>query len=55
MSSEILILGAGEVAEIEANFLEGDVPRIVLNGPSLEFRPDKDAFERTRIARWFGA
>ena len=47
--------GAGKVAKLEANFLEGDAPRVELNGPSLEFRPDKDDFERTRIEKWFGS
>jgi sulfide:quinone oxidoreductase len=46
--------GGGEVAKIEANFLEKDSPQIELSGPSLEFRPDKEAFETTRIKRWFG-
>jgi hypothetical protein len=27
---------------------------VELSGPSFEFCPDKDDFERTRIERWFG-
>jgi len=46
--------GGGKVARIEANFLAGDAPRVELSGPSFEFRPDKDDFERTRLERWFG-
>lgn len=47
--------GGGEVAKIDANFLEGDAPRVELSGPSPEFRLDKDEFETSRIKRWFGA
>jgi len=46
--------GGGEVAKIAANFLEKESPQVELSGPSLEFRPDKEAFETTRIERWFG-
>ena len=46
--------GGGEVAKIEANFLEKESPQVELSGPSVEFRPDKDDFESTRIQRWFG-
>jgi sulfide:quinone oxidoreductase len=48
-----LELGGGEVGRIEANFLEHSAPRVALSDPSLEYRPDKEAFETTRIARWF--
>jgi len=50
-----LEFGGGEVARMAANFLEGDSPKVELSGPSLEFRPDKDEFERSRIDKWFGA
>lgn len=46
--------GGGEVARIEANFLEHDSPQVVLAGPSFEYRPAKDSWETTRIERWFG-
>jgi sulfide:quinone oxidoreductase len=46
--------GEGEVAEIAANFLGGPTPELVLNGPSLEYRADKEEFERSRVERWFG-
>ena len=46
--------GEGKVAEIAANFLGGPTPDLTLNGPSLEFRADKEEFERSRIEKWFG-
>lgn len=46
--------GGGRVARIEANFLEKESPQVELSGPTLELRPDKEAFETTRLRRWFG-
>jgi len=46
--------GEGKVAQIAANFLGGPTPDLALEGPSLEFRADKEEFERSRIERWFG-
>jgi sulfide:quinone oxidoreductase len=46
--------GEGKVARIAANFLGGPTPDLELQGPSLEFRADKEEFERSRIERWFG-
>ncbi len=46
--------GEGKVAEIAANFLGGPTPDLTLNGPSLEYRADKEEFERSRIEKWFG-
>ena len=45
--------GEGKVAEIAANFLGGPTPDLALSGPSLEFRADKEEFERSRIEKWF--
>jgi len=46
--------GEGKVAEIAANFLGGPTPELTLSGPSLEYRADKEEFERSRIEKWFG-
>ncbi len=46
--------GEGKVARIAANFLGGPTPDLSLSGPSLEFRADKEEFERSRIEKWFG-
>jgi len=46
--------GEGKVALIAANFLGGPTPDLALSGPSLEFRADKEEFERSRIEKWFG-
>jgi sulfide:quinone oxidoreductase len=48
-----LEFGFGEVAKLEANFLGGPEPEVVLVGPSVAFRPDKETFETSRRARWF--
>lgn len=46
--------GEGKVAQIAANFLGGPTPDLSLEGPTLEFRADKEEFERSRIEKWFG-
>jgi sulfide:quinone oxidoreductase len=46
--------GEGKVAQIAANFLGGPTPDLALEGPTLEFRADKEEFERSRIEKWFG-
>ena len=46
--------GDGKVARISANFLGGAVPDLILSGPSLEYRGDKEEWERSRIEKWFG-
>lgn len=46
--------GEGKVAQIAANFLGGPAPELALEGPSLEFRADKEEFEHSRIEKWFG-
>ena len=48
-----LEFGSGEVAKINTNFLGGPEPQVTLEGPSLEFRTDKENFEKERIAKWF--
>jgi len=45
--------GVGNVTELNANFLGEPEPRINLNGPSLEFRKNKESFEKDRIYKWF--
>ena len=45
--------GDGKVAQIAANFLGGPTPDLALAGPTLEFRADKEEFERSRIEKWF--
>ena len=45
--------GSGEVAKINTNFLGGPEPQITLEGPSIEFRTDKENFEKERIEKWF--
>jgi sulfide:quinone oxidoreductase len=45
--------GAGNVAELKANFLGNPEPRLTLNGPSLKFRENKESFEEDRISKWF--
>jgi sulfide:quinone oxidoreductase len=49
-----LEFGRGQVAALDANFLGGPEPRIVLRGASEDFRSDKDAFVVERLHRWFG-
>ena len=46
-------LGSGGVAKITTNFLGGSEPKVTLEGPSIEFRTDKENFEKERIAKWF--
>ena len=46
-------LGDGAVAKIDANYLGGEKPKVVVEGPSNAFRPDKHDFVSTRRARWF--
>ena len=50
-----LEFGGGRVAAVDANFLGGPEPRVVLRGASDTYRPDKEAFIADRLARWFGA
>jgi len=45
--------GSGEVAKINTNFLGGSEPQVTLEGPSTEFRTDKENFEKVRINKWF--
>lgn len=47
--------GAGKVAALNANFLGNPEPRVNLDGPSLEFRKNKESFEKDRISKWFKA
>ncbi len=53
MGSCYLEFGAGQVAKLNANFLGKAQPEVRLDGPSAEFRPDKQNFEKDRIAKWF--
>jgi sulfide:quinone oxidoreductase len=46
-------VGAGKVAELNANFLGDAEPQVTLNGPSLQFRQRKESFETDRIRNWF--
>ena len=48
-----LEFGTGQVAKLNANFLGGAQPQVRLDGPSAAFRPDKESFEKDRIAKWF--
>jgi len=48
-----LEFGSGEVAKLNANFLGGSEPLITLEGPSTEFRIDKEKFEKDRLKKWF--
>lgn len=48
-----LEMGDGEVAKVDANFLGGPAPDVKFLGPSKDYRPDKQAFAATRLARWF--
>lgn len=45
--------GAGEVGELDVNFLGGDQPVMDLRGPSTELRQDKRNFEQEMLERWF--
>jgi sulfide:quinone oxidoreductase len=49
----LLEFGAGEIARLEANFFATDTPGVVLVGPSVEFRRDKEDFETSRKEKWF--
>jgi sulfide:quinone oxidoreductase len=48
-----LEFGAGEIARLEANFLGGEKPEVLLVGPTADFRSDKIDFETSRKGRWF--
>jgi sulfide:quinone oxidoreductase len=48
-----LEFGAGEIARLEANFLGGEKPEVLLVGPTADFRSDKEEFETSRKERWF--
>jgi sulfide:quinone oxidoreductase len=48
-----LEFGTGQVAKLNANFLGKAQPEVRLDGPSAELRPDKQNFEKDRIAKWF--
>ncbi|UCH66581.1 MAG: FAD-dependent oxidoreductase [Ignavibacterium sp.] len=48
-----LEFGSGEVSKINTNFLGGTEPQITLEGPSIDFRNDKENFEKERIKKWF--
>jgi sulfide:quinone oxidoreductase len=48
-----LEFGSGEVAKINTNFLGDLEPQVTLEGPSTEFRIDKENFENERIKKWF--
>ena len=48
-----LEFGSGEVAKLNANFLGGSEPLVTLEGPTVEFRTDKENFEKDRIKKWF--
>jgi sulfide:quinone oxidoreductase len=45
--------GGGKVAKVDANYFEGDKPKVVLEGPTSELHPDKLHFETSRRDRWF--
>lgn len=46
-------VGRGQAAAVRGTFL-ADPPRIEFEAPSGALRPEKLAFERERLARWFG-
>jgi sulfide:quinone oxidoreductase len=46
-------VGNGAVAQIQANFLGGPAPDVRFVGPDPSYGADKEAFEATRLARWF--
>ncbi|MGD2067139.1 MAG: FAD-dependent oxidoreductase [Gemmatimonadota bacterium] len=46
-------LGSGAVAEVAADFLGGDAPRMAVSGPSDELRSHKEDFAASRRDRWF--
>jgi sulfide:quinone oxidoreductase len=48
-----LEFGAGEIARLEANFLGGEKPEVLLVGPTADFRDDKIDFETSRKGKWF--
>jgi sulfide:quinone oxidoreductase len=48
-----LEFGAGQIARLEANFLGGEKPEVLLVGPTADFRDDKVNFERSRKGKWF--
>lgn len=48
-----LEFGAGQVAQVSANYLGGPEPKSVLEGPSEALRAGKADFKRERLERWF--
>ena len=46
-------LGGGAVAKLDADFLGGEKPRMVVLGPSASFQHDKQQFASSRRDRWF--
>lgn len=46
-------LSEGQVGRVNGNFLGGDKPSMVLEGPAPEWQADKLAFATTRRDRWF--
>lgn len=46
-------LGSGEVAKLDANFLGGEKPDMVVYGPSRDFQKDKEHFATSKCDRWF--
>ncbi|HSH05008.1 MAG TPA: FAD-dependent oxidoreductase [Anaerolineae bacterium] len=48
-----LEFGGGDVAEIDANFLTHDAPRVNLVGPNPQLRANKEQFSTSRLEKWF--
>jgi sulfide:quinone oxidoreductase len=46
-------LGDGAIAKIDANYLGGEKPAVVVEGPTDALKPDKEHFASSRRARWF--
>ncbi len=46
-------VGSGVVGKVDANYLGGDDPNVVVAGPSEEFHIDKKHFASSRRHRWF--
>ncbi|MEZ0374586.1 MAG: NAD(P)/FAD-dependent oxidoreductase [Candidatus Sericytochromatia bacterium] len=46
-------LGGGQVAKVSSNYLGGEKPQVLYEGPSQAFLSDKLEFESSRRERWF--
>jgi sulfide:quinone oxidoreductase len=49
-----LEVGGGQAMMIEGDFLAPGAPQVALKGPSEAYMQEKLAFERDRLAEWFG-